>query len=88
MAPSAPTASSAAAALISSAFSLPATGTPDYERAKAKFYRAYRNQPNGRRADRNRQAKNVVTDVAKYVPKRNDFKGLDDTTGVGAFARS
>jgi hypothetical protein len=63
-------------------------GRSDYDRAKAKFYRAYRNQPGGRRADRNRQAKTVVTDVDKYTPKRNDFKGLDDTTGVGAFARS
>lgn len=63
-----------------------ASGRTDYDRAKAKFYRAYKHQPNGRLADRGRKAKTVVTDVAKYVPKRNDFKGLDDRTGVGAFA--
>lgn len=62
------------------------SGRTDYDRAKAKFYRAYKHQPNGRLADRGRKAKTVVTDVAKYVPKRNDFKGLDDRTGVGAFA--
>jgi len=92
--PSAPSAvqqaANAVAATLTGSSATPApsltTSRSDLDRAKSKFYRAYRNQPNGRAADRNRKAKNVVTDVMKYAPKRNDFKGLDDTTGVGAFA--
>jgi hypothetical protein len=81
-------AANAVTAMLTGSTTTAVTGRTDFDRAKSKFYRAYRNQPNGRTADRNKAAKTVVTDVAKYVPKRNDFKGLDDRTGVGAFAPS
>lgn len=60
----------------------------EFEKAKARFYAAYRGQPRGRLMDRNRAAKNPVVDPVKYKnPKRQDLVGLDDGTGPGVWAR-
>ena len=65
-----------------------AVASSEFEKAKARFYAAYRGQPRGRLADRNRAAKKPVVDPAKYKnPKRQDLVGLDDGTGPGVWAR-
>lgn len=65
-----------------------AVSSSEFEKAKARFYAAYRGQPRGRLADRNRAAKKPVVDPAKYKnPKRQDLVGLDDGTGPGVWAR-
>jgi hypothetical protein len=65
------------------------TSPAGFNAAKARFYKAYRWQPRGRLADRNRTAKTIVTDPAKYkFPKKQDLVGLDDGTGPGVWAKS